>query len=69
MISLTVGYVSGIIAALIFVLQFLIPNALIVILVGILGNEHTAVTWSVVEVSRLPPTTSKVLLMQHSEAS
>jgi hypothetical protein len=53
MLSLTVGYVSGIIAAAVFVLQFLIPNALIVILVGILGDEHTAVTWSVVERSLL----------------
>lgn len=53
MISLTVGYVSGIIAAAIFVLQFVIPNALIVVLVGFLKNEHTAVTWSVVERSLL----------------
>ncbi len=49
MISITIGYVSGIIAAGIFILQFLLPNALIVILVGYLKNEHTAVTWSVVE--------------------
>jgi len=49
MISLTVGYVSGIIAAAIFLLQFVIPNALFVVLVGLLKNEHTAVTWSVVE--------------------
>ena len=51
MISLTVGYVSGIIAAAVFILQFLVPNALIIILASALGNEHTAVTWSVVEVS------------------
>jgi chromate transport protein ChrA len=49
MISLTIGYVSGIIAAIIFVLQFLLPNALIIVLVGLLKNEHSAVTWSVVE--------------------
>ena len=49
MITLTIGYVSGIIAATIFVLQFLIPNTLIVILVGLLKDSHTAVTWSVVE--------------------
>lgn len=49
MIVLTVGYVSGIIAAAIFVLQFVIPNALIVLLVGFLKDEHSAVTWSVVE--------------------
>ena len=49
MITLTIGYVSGIIAAAIFVLQFVVPNALIIILVGILKNNHTAVTWSVVE--------------------
>jgi hypothetical protein len=49
MISITIGYVSGIIAAVIFILQFLLPNALILVLVGYLKDEHTAVTWSVVE--------------------
>ena len=49
MISLTIGYVAGIIAAAIFVVQFLVPNALILALVGLLGNQHSAVTWSVVE--------------------
>ncbi|ETI21274.1 hypothetical protein G647_07619 [Cladophialophora carrionii CBS 160.54] len=49
MISITIGYVSGIIAAVIFILQFLLPNALILVLVGYLKNEHSAVTWSVVE--------------------
>ncbi|KIW33695.1 uncharacterized protein PV07_00523 [Cladophialophora immunda] len=53
MISLTIGYVSGIIAAVVFLLQFLFPNALIVVLVGFLKNEQTAVTWSVVERSLL----------------
>lgn len=47
--SLTVGQVSGIIAAAVAVIQILFPNALILILVGILGNSHNAVTWSVVQ--------------------
>ena len=45
MVTLTVGHVSGIIAAAIFILQFVLPNALVIILVGILGNKHTAVSW------------------------
>ena len=49
MISIIIGYVSNIIAGIIFILQFLLPNALIVILVGNLKNEHTAMTWSIVE--------------------
>lgn len=49
MVTLTIGYVSGIIAAIIFVLQFVVPNAVIVVLVGLLKNNHSAVTWSVVE--------------------
>ncbi|EXJ94562.1 hypothetical protein A1O1_02958 [Capronia coronata CBS 617.96] len=49
MSSLTIGYISGIIAAAVFLLQFLIPNAMIVVLVGLLQNEHSTVTWSVVE--------------------
>ncbi|OAP63010.1 hypothetical protein AYL99_02237 [Fonsecaea erecta] len=53
MVSLTIGYVSGVIAAVVFILQFILPNALIVVLVGFLKNEHTAVTWSVVERSLL----------------
>lgn len=47
--SLSVGYISGIIAASIFLLQFLIPNALIVVLVALLKYEHSTVTWSVVQ--------------------
>lgn len=47
--SLTVGQVSGIIAAAVTVIQILFPNALMLILVGILGNNHNAVTWSVVQ--------------------
>ncbi|KAL2402668.1 hypothetical protein ABEF93_003030 [Exophiala dermatitidis] len=49
MVSLTIGYVSGIIAAAVFVVQFLFPNMLIIVLVGWLKNEHSLVTWSVVE--------------------
>lgn len=51
--SLTVGQVSGIIAAAVTVIQILFPNALILILVGILGDNHNAVTWSVVQRSLL----------------
>jgi len=47
--ELTVGYVSGLIAASIFVLQILLPNILIVVVVGLLAKKHSAVTWSVVE--------------------
>lgn len=67
-INLTVGQVSGIIAAAIFVLQFLLPNALIVMLVSLLGESHTLVTWSVVQrnlMSSLWPT----LLRTDSTAS
>lgn len=49
MIHLTIGYLSGVIAAIVFAVQFILPNALIVILVGLLKDKHTAVTWSVVE--------------------
>ncbi|KAL9621562.1 MAG: hypothetical protein Q9160_003954 [Pyrenula sp. 1 TL-2023] len=48
MISLTVGYVSGIIAAGIHVIQFLIPDAVALILAGITHDEQSAITWSVV---------------------
>lgn len=47
--SLTVGQVSGIIAAGVFVLQSLLPNALVVLLISVLGERHTLVTWSVVQ--------------------
>jgi hypothetical protein len=46
--SITIGQVSGIIAAAVFVVQFIFPNALVLIIVSILGNDHNAVTWSVV---------------------
>lgn len=48
MISLTVGYVSGLIAAGIHIVQFLIPDAVALILAGITKDEQTAITWSVV---------------------
>jgi hypothetical protein len=68
MITLTIGYISGIIAAIIFVLQFVVPNALIVILVGLLKNNHSAVTWSVVE-RNLLSSHWPVLLRSDSAAS
>lgn len=53
MVELTVGQVSAIIAAAVFFVQYSYPNFLILILVGILRNEHNAVTWSVVQRSLL----------------
>jgi hypothetical protein len=47
MIQLTVGYVSGIIAAAIFILQKFIPMAIALIMVGVAGQDNSAVTWSV----------------------
>lgn len=47
--TLTVGQVSGIIALSVFILQFLLPNALTVVLVNVLGDRHTLATWSVVQ--------------------
>lgn len=47
--AITVGQVSGIIAAIVFVVQHLLPNAVVVVLVGLLSTEHSAVTWSVVQ--------------------
>lgn len=47
--EVTVGYVSDLIAASIFVLQTLLPNVLVVVVVGLLTKKHSAVTWSVVE--------------------
>jgi hypothetical protein len=47
MIQLTVGYVSGMIAAAIFILQKLIPMAIALIMVGIAGQDNSAVTWAV----------------------
>jgi hypothetical protein len=47
MIQLTVGYVSGIIAAAIFILQEFIPIVIALITVGVAGQDNSAVTWSV----------------------
>lgn len=49
MITLTIGQVSAIIAALVFAVQILLPNALSLILVSVLKNQQSTVTWSVVE--------------------
>lgn len=46
--ELSVGTASGLIAVAIALLQFVIPNALIFVLVAALSQEHNAVTWSVV---------------------
>ncbi len=46
--ELSVGAVSGLIAIAIALLQFLVPNALTVLLVSILSQEQNAVTWSAV---------------------
>ena len=45
--TITVGQVSGIIAAGIFFVQFLLPNLIVLILAGILDDTNSAVTWSV----------------------
>ncbi|CCX31912.1 hypothetical protein FPQ18DRAFT_119095 [Pyronema domesticum] len=45
---ITVGQVSGLIAAAVHFLHFTIPVAIVVILVGHIGNENSAATWSVV---------------------
>ena len=46
--EITVGQVAGIIAAAVFFVQILFPNALVLVLVCLIGNQHSAVTWSVV---------------------
>lgn len=48
MTYLTIGHLSAVIAAVIAILQFLLPNALVLVLVSALSDNHTAVTWSVV---------------------
>jgi hypothetical protein len=45
--ALTVGYVSGIIAAGIHVLQIFLSTALALMIAGVLKEESTAATWSV----------------------
>lgn len=46
MISLSVGEVSAVIAALITILQFFLPSALALLIIGILKDDMTAVSWS-----------------------
>jgi len=48
MVEITIGVASACIAAGIAVLQFIIPNALALVLTGTLSESHSAVTWSVV---------------------
>jgi hypothetical protein len=48
MFTLTVGNIAAIINAIITILQLVLPNALILALVAVLSDTHTAVTWSVV---------------------
>jgi hypothetical protein len=45
--ALTVGYVSGIIAAAVHVLQVFLPTALALMIAGAIREESTAATWSV----------------------
>lgn len=47
--DISVGQVSGIIAAAVFIVQFAFPNALVVVLACVVGTQHSAVTWSVVQ--------------------
>ncbi|PGH13524.1 hypothetical protein AJ80_06274 [Polytolypa hystricis UAMH7299] len=46
MVDLTVGYVSGIIAAGVFVFQIFVPTATTLILAGLLSEENTLATWT-----------------------
>lgn len=48
MFEISVGAASACIAAGIALLQFIIPNALALVLAGNLSDTHSAVTWSVV---------------------
>jgi hypothetical protein len=45
--DLTVGVIAGVIAAGVFIIQFLLPSLLILILIGFLRQEDTAATWCV----------------------
>src|ERR1700712_3618675 len=46
MISLSVGQVSAVIAAIITVLQFFLPSALALLIVGVLKDDMNGVSWS-----------------------
>ncbi|RYP57325.1 hypothetical protein DL770_010696 [Monosporascus sp. CRB-9-2] len=45
---LTVGQVSGLIAGASIVVQYILPLALVVILINYVGSQNNAVTWSIV---------------------
>ncbi|RYP73177.1 hypothetical protein DL771_003813 [Monosporascus sp. 5C6A] len=45
---LTVGQISGLIAAASIVVQYILPLALVVILINYVGSQNNAVTWSIV---------------------
>lgn len=47
MIEYSVGVASAFVAAGIAILQFVLPNALALVLAGSLADSHSAVTWSV----------------------
>ena len=49
MFDLTVGQISGVIAAAVFFLQLVIPNAIPLVIAGTLKDEHNAVTWGVAQ--------------------
>lgn len=67
MVEITVGAASACIAAGIAVLQFIIPNALALVLTGTLSESHSAVTWSVV--SRFLLTSDWPLILRSETAS
>ena len=49
MFDLTVGQISGVIAAAVFILQLVIPNAIPLVIAGTLKDEHNVVTWGVAQ--------------------
>ena len=53
MLDLSVGQVSSVIAVIVHVVKLFLPGAIVLILAGILKDENTAVTWSVVQRSRI----------------
>ncbi|KAJ1714091.1 hypothetical protein NYO67_3684 [Aspergillus flavus] len=48
MAELTVGYVSGIIAAAVFLVRVFVPTVICLVVIGHLPEENTIVSWSVV---------------------
>ncbi|EAU31659.1 predicted protein [Aspergillus terreus NIH2624] len=65
--ELTVGFVSGIIAAGVFVSRILIPHVISLIVVGQLPDENSIVSWSVV--SRLIQSSSWPMLLRTDTAA